>query len=158
MKRQKQPSERDNMTVEVWSLSQARKALPLIGSIMRSLRDDRLEAQAQQRWADRLAGRPGRPDRTARIEHEEALRGAREFTAKFEGGVQELLSLNIYCLDPVRGLALVPFAHGDQLAWLVFDLFEKDNLTAWRYHDDPLTTRRPLAEIEGEEARGSLLV
>jgi hypothetical protein len=158
MKRQKRPSEPNEQVVQVWTLTQARKALPLVASIMRTLREDRLEAQAQQRRADRIAARPGRPDRDSRIAHEEALRSTGEFAAKFESGVQELLELNIYCLDPARGLALIPFAHGERLAWLVFDLFASEQMTTWRYHEDPLTTRRPLTELEGQQAQGSLIV
>jgi hypothetical protein len=158
MKRQKQPSGREEQVVSVWTLEQARKALPLVASIMRSLREDRLEAQTQQRRADRIAGRPGRPDRDTRIAHEEALRSAQEYAAKFDSGVQELLELNIYCLDPIRGLALIPFARGERLAWLVFELFAKDPLTTWRFHEDPLTTRRALKDIEDQAEQGSLIV
>ena len=75
---------------------------------------------------------------------------------RFEAGLQELLDLNVYCLDPVHGLALLPFAHADQLAWFVFDLFEPDPLRFWRYHTDPLATRRPLSELEATP--GSLAV
>src|SRR6266446_176739 len=102
----------------------------------------------QERIIERLARRPGRPDRGALIAHAEAVREAAEANERFESGLKELLRLHMYCLDPVRGLALIPFAHGDQLAWFVFDLFEANPLGAWRYHEDPLTTRRPLAELQ----------
>ncbi len=81
-----------------------------------------------------------------------------EANKRFEAGLQELLKLNVYCLDPVHGLALLPFAQADQLAWLVFDLSEPEPLRFWRYHADPLTARRPLSELEDKAAPGSLTV
>jgi hypothetical protein len=157
-RREKNTSERHNQVIQVWTRAQAEKALPLITSIIRSVRVDRLDAQAQHLRAARLAQRPGRPNREAIIAQEEAARDAREANERFEAGLRELLELNIYCLDPGRGLALIPFAHGDELAWFVFDLFEKDPLGSWRYHKDPLTTRRPLAELEEKPTPDSLIV
>ena len=114
------------------------------------MREEGLEAQAQHLRAQRLAQRPGRADRTQLIEHAETVREAAAANERFESALQELLELHIYSLDPVRGLALIPFAHGDQLAWFVFDLFEPNRLATWRYHEDPLTTRRPIAELQAK--------
>jgi hypothetical protein len=158
MNRRQKPSARRKRVIRVWTLGKAQKALPLIASIVRSLREDRLEALAQQHRVDRLAARPGRPDRDALIAHEEAVRHANTAADRFESGLDELLRLNIYCLDPVRGLTLIPFAHDEQLAWFVFDLFEPSNPCAWRFHEDPLATRRPMAELEDKPATDSLVV
>jgi hypothetical protein len=157
-RREKNTSEPHNQVIRVWTRTQAEKALPLITSIVRSIRMDRLDAQAQHLRVTRLAQRPGRPNRDAIIAQEDAAREAREANERFEASLRELLELNIYCLDPGRGLALIPFAHGDELAWFVFDLFEKDPLGSWRFHKDPLTTRRPLAELEEKSAADSLIV
>jgi hypothetical protein len=51
---------------------------------------------------------------------------------------------DVFLLDPVRGLALIPFQQGEELAWFVFDAFDQNGLTSWRYHKDPLETRRPM--------------
>jgi len=158
MKRRQKSSEPRTQAIQVWTLEGAQKALPLITSIVRSLREERVNAQAQQLRAERLARRPGRPDRDAMIAHEEALREARESNGRFEAGLRELLDLNIYLLDPVRGLALIPFAHGEQLAWFVFDLFTPDTLETWRFHEDPLSARRPLAELKEKPTNDTLTV
>jgi len=158
MKRHHKPSKQREQVVRVWTQAQAQKALPLITAVVRSLREDRLEAQARHLRADRLAMRPGRPDRDAMIAHAEAVREAQESIGRFEAGLRELFELNIYCLDPVAGLALIPFAHGEQLAWFVFDLFEQNNLGTWRFHEDPLTTRRPLAELKDKAPTDALIV
>ena len=54
--------------------------------------------------------------------------------------------------DPIKGQALIPFAQEDQLAWYIFDLFDGNSLHFWRYHKDPLETRRPLAVTPGGAA------
>ena len=158
MKRHQKSSKQRKKIVRVWTLARAQKALPLIASIVRSVREERLNAQAHQLQAERLALRPGRPDREALIAHEEALRDTREAVERFESGLRELFGLNIYCLDAVSGQALIPFAHGEQLAWFVFDLFESAGLQTWRFHEDPLTTRRPLAELQDTTVKDSLIL
>lgn len=130
-----------------WSYDEAREALPYITSIVRSLREHRLDEASQQRAAERLDATPGRPDRDAIIAHEEALAEARRANERFEEALEELNTLDIYSLDPATGQALVPFAHGDELAWYIFDLFDGADLRFWRLHSDPLETRRPLAAL-----------
>jgi hypothetical protein len=148
MKRHHKPARRRKQVIQVWTHPQAQKALPLIAGIVRSIREHRLEAQAQHLRAERLAQHPGRPDRATLIAHAEALREMDAANERFEAGLKELFEFNVYCLDPVHGLTLLPFAHADQLAWFIFDLFDPEPLRFWRFHSDPLTTRRPLTELE----------
>src|SRR5262249_58594037 len=117
-----------------------------LGWIVRAIREHRLEALTRHREAKAIADRPGRPNRTALIALEEAARAARAADERFEAALDELHQLDIYCLDPVRGEALVPFVHDEQLAWYVFDLFDDEPFRFWRLHSDPLETRRPRAE------------
>jgi hypothetical protein len=63
----------------------------------------------------------------------------------------ELKAIDVYCIDPVNGLALIPFGKGDELAWYVFDLFAPQGLEAWRLHGDPLEMRRPLEQNAGSD-------
>jgi hypothetical protein len=158
MKRHHNPTRTRKQVMQVWTHAQAQKAVPLIASIVASIREHRLETQAQHLRAERLARRPGRPDRATLIAQEEALQAMREANERFEGGLKELFQLNVYCLYPVQGLALLPFAHAGQLAWFVFNLFEPEPLQSWRYHADPLTTRRPLAELEANNTTDSFFV
>jgi hypothetical protein len=134
-------------TVRVWSYDEAKKAVPYISAIMRSLREHCLESQSHKRSAQRLADKPGRPDRTALVSHSEEVREATEAQHRFDDGIAELHALDVFCLDPVGGEAVIPFLHAKKLAWFVFDLFdEEDHLRQWRYHEDPLDTRRPIAD------------
>jgi len=130
-----------------WTYDEARKALPYIASIARSLREHRLDALAHDREARRLAAEPGRPNRAALIAQQEAAHEARRAADRFDEALEELNAHDVYCLDPVRGQALVPFAHGEELAWYVYDMFDGDELRFWRLHTDPLDTRRPLTEL-----------
>jgi hypothetical protein len=70
---------------------------------------------------------------------------------QLEETFDELEAIDVECLDPAQGLALIPFGKGDELAWYVFDLFSPHGLEAWRLHDDPLETRRLLDQNAGSE-------
>lgn len=148
MKRNQNEAKRRRQTLQVWTLKQARSALPYITSVVGSLREHKLEAQAQQRRAEKLAHQPGRPGRAALIALEEARDAGAKAQERFETALHELHSLDVYCLDPVNGLALIPFVHDKQLAWFVYDLFAPETLQAWRFHSDPLETRRPMEELD----------
>jgi hypothetical protein len=150
MKRNPNRTKRRRQALQVWTLAQARTALPYLTSVMGSLREHRLEAQAQQRRAKKLAGRPGRPDRDSLIALEEARAAGRKAQEQFDTALHELHALDVYCLDPIAGLALIPFVHDKQLAWFVYDLFTPEALHAWRFHSDPLEMRRPMDELEKE--------
>src|SRR5262249_61426856 len=91
-------------------------------------------------WTDR----PGRPDRQAWTARLEAEREAEAARGRWEEVVQELTTLDVYADDPAAGLALIPFAQGDVLAWFVFDLFAPLALVGWRFDADPPGTRRAL--------------
>jgi hypothetical protein len=148
VKRNRNGSRKRQETIQVWTYDQARRVLPYIASIMRSLREHRLEAQQEDRIVRRLANQTGRPDRTAILAHAQAEQAAREAKDRFHEALDELHTLDVYCLDPVAGLALIPFAVENRLAWFVFDLFDVDDpIRFWRYHQDPLETRRPIAEV-----------
>jgi hypothetical protein len=61
---------------------------------------------------------------------------------------EELAELDVYSLDPLKGQALVPFVHDEQLAWYIFDLFDAEPIRAWRYQSDPEHTRRKLPALQ----------
>lgn len=140
-------SKKKARTVRVWSYDEAKKAVPYISGIMRSLRENCLEAQSHKRQHQRLSGKPGRPDRTVLLAQGDELRQATEAENRFDDSIAELHALDVFCVDPVGGEAVIPFVHAKKLAWFVFDLFDdEDHLRQWRYHDDPLDTRRPIAD------------
>lgn len=159
MKRHRKESKKRSETIQVWTYEQARRVLPYVASIMRSLREYCLEAHQQNRSARRLSERSGRPDRAGILAHTAVVEAAKEAEEHFHEALDELHTLDIYCLNPLAGLALIPFAKADRLAWFVFDLFDSsDSLRFWRYHQDSLETRRPIAEALAGPAEGSTLV
>jgi hypothetical protein len=128
----------------VWSFEEAQAAVPYLSSVIRSLREHGLEALARHRALQRLADRPGRPDRAALLAQEEARREAALAEERFREASEELHALDIFSLDPLQGQALVPFVHDEQLAWYIFDLFDSQPFRFWRFQSDPDETRRPL--------------
>jgi hypothetical protein len=121
---------------------------------MSSLREHWLATQGHDRRARQLASLPGRPDRNRLLAEQAETDAARTAKERFEAAAEELHELDIFCTDPIRGEAVIPFVHDDQLAWFIFDLFAPDDIHTWRFHTDPIDTRRPIAEaLEGDAPR-----
>lgn len=158
MSKQQKQETASSTTLHLWSYADALKSVLYLRAVVRSLRVHWLELQRARRQIQRLDARPGRPDRQALIQRLEATRDVEQAQAELDETLAELKVLNIYCLDPVQGLALIPFGHGAELAWFVFDLFAPQGLEAWRFHGDPLETRRPLMQDPGAalSAQGGL--
>lgn len=131
----------------VWSYKLLQSALPYLTSVMRSIREHQTEFRKHQLTADRLAAQPGRPDRDALIAHQEALRSARQTETKLQEALDELDSLDVFCEAPLQGVALVPTLVDDRPAWFIFNLFDDNPLTHWRYLDDAPDIRRPVADL-----------
>lgn len=155
MKRNRKGASKKTQTIRPWTFGRAQAALPYLASVMRSLREHHLEAVHQYLTADRLADKPGRPDRRTLIAQEEARREAQEAKEKFFEAQEELQTIDVFCLQPAHGRALVPFVHDEQLAWFVYDLFDPEPFRFWRYHTDPLETRRPVTPAQQEPAEGA---
>jgi hypothetical protein len=148
VKRNRRESKRQPQTIQVWTYDQAMQVLPYVASIMTSLREHQLEAIRHQLKIDRLNKKDGRPSRAQIIGHQETLAAATAAEDRLQDALEELHTLDIYCLDPIQGLALIPFALGDELAWFVYDLFDSKSLNFWRYHRDPIEMRRPISGAE----------
>ncbi len=158
MKRNPKRARRNQSALQVWTFEQAKAAVPYLSSVIRSLREHGLEALAWQRTRQRLADRPGRATRAHLIALDEAGRESDRAHDRFQEAVDELHALDIFSLDPLQGLALVPFIHDEQLAWYVFDLFDSTPFRSWRYQSDPEETRRPLTSGQkglSKSARGT---
>jgi len=141
----------------VWTYEQAEQAIPYIQSVLSSIRERFLEVQSKRRYASVLKKKPGRPDRQSIIQYEDAKRDADRVQLLVADAAQELADLNIHCVDPINGVAMIPFVRNDQLAWMVFELFEPNKITKWRYHHDPLDVRRPMDEKEPANLDGTLI-
>jgi hypothetical protein len=148
-------AKRRKRTIRVWTLDEATAAAPYIASVVRSLRDHWLEAAAKHQLADRYDSRPGRPDRALLIAKAETVREAQEAETRYLDARDELTALDIYCIEPTRGEALVAFLHEDQVAWFIFELFDPRHIRFWRYHNDPLDTRRPIGDAIAPKAKSA---
>jgi|SRR5262245_21606917 len=145
MKRRRRTKRGTLRAIRLWTYPEAAKALPYLRSITNSLRDHWLELQSKQLDAKRLQDIP-RPGRRELIALEEASEDVRQAENKFEDALAELMKQDVFLLDPVQGLALIPFQQEEELAWYVFDGFAENAVTSWRYHKDPLETRRPMPQ------------
>jgi hypothetical protein len=128
----------------LWTYEAALSAVPYLRAVVRSLREHWLQLQSVRRQIQRVDSRPGRPDRQTLIRGTEAVKELDQANMNLEETFDELKAIDVYCLEPAQGLALIPFRKGDELAWYVFDLFAPQGLEAWRLHSDPPETRRPL--------------
>jgi Uncharacterized conserved protein (DUF2203) len=159
VKRNRNGEKNRGQTIHVWTYAQACGIVPYVKSIMNSLREHGLEARRHRLAASRLAQQPGRRARGHLIAYQDANQEAQRAEDRLHDALEELHDLDVYCLDPLQGLALIPFAKNDQLAWFVFDLFGSKKLAFWRFHQDPLDTRRPIAEaLEGTSDSASMVI
>lgn len=139
-------SKRGREIKRVWTHAEAQAALPYIKSVVQSIREHWLEARQWRREVQRLASKPGRADRATLIAQQEKVHEAELAESRCELAVEEIQDLDIYCIDPVRGETLIPFVQEEQLAWFVFDPFDPEPLRSWRFHSDPLDSRRPVTD------------
>jgi hypothetical protein len=139
-------SRRKPQVIRVWTYPQAKSALPYITSVMHSLREHWLDAQRQEVHIKQLARQPGRLDRAALVANETAQDESQRAKNRFNEAYEELQNIEVFCIDPNQGVGVIPFVHDEKLAWLIYDMFAPDDLHHWRYHDDPLEMRRPIAE------------
>jgi hypothetical protein len=135
-------------TLQVWSLNQARAAIPYLSSVLRSMREHALQALAASHKARRLTDKPGRSTRADLIAWQEAEHEARHAESLFQEAAGELEELDVFTLDPIRGQALIPFVQEEQLAWYIFDLFDNKPFRFWRFQSDPDDTRRPITPTQ----------
>ena len=130
-----------------WTFAQVGKA-PYLCSVIRSLRERWLEMQQAQRQIRLMDARPGRPNRQALLRRLAVCWEVELAQKRFEETLDELTDLEVYCIDAVRGRALIPFRKGKEPAWIFLDPFAPQPLAGWRFHPDPVETVRPLAEID----------
>ena len=150
MKRRRRTKRGTLRAIRLWTYPEAAKALPYLRSITNSLRDHWLELQSKQLAARRLSDvrKPSRHERIALADTQNDLSSAGD---KFETALAELMEHDVFLLDPIQGLSLIPFQENEELAWYVFDLFDEHGLKEWRYHKDPLETRRPVPQVRRPE-------
>lgn len=142
--------------IKLWNFPQADKALPYIRSITTSLRQHWLDARGKKRLLERLENKSGPLDREVLVAKNDAQKEHGRAEDAFAEALQELMDMDVFLLDPVRGVALIPFNKENSLAWFIFDLFEDGKIKSWRFHEDPLDTRRPIEEALQDPAANPL--
>ena len=148
--RKRSDQQREPSTVlHLWTYEAALKAVPYLRAVVRSLREHWLHVRSVGRQIQRLDALPGRPDRQTLIRRAVAVKELDQADIEFGETFDELAAIDVYCLDPAQGLALIPFGKKDELAWYVFDLFTPQGLEAWLFDSDPLERRRPLEKNAG---------
>lgn len=148
MKRRHRNKKRPMRMIRLWTHEDAEKALPYLRSVVGSLREHWLSAQSGKRTAALLDARPGASKRERILATQAAREDEDRAETRFQDALAELSSLDVFLIDPVCGLALIPFRKDEDLAWFVFDQFDGRGLVGWRLHEDPLEQRRPLAQLD----------
>ena len=166
MRTQSNPETESTITRQLWTYAEAVKALPYLHALVRALREHWLHRERARLQVRRLDGGPGPRDRQAPISRAEAIREAEVAEGSFNEARRELEALNVSCLDPVGGLALIPFREGDDRAWCVFDLFavrgpESGSFTLTRWNSggrpvEPLDPRLVDAVFSSRSCDGSI--
>lgn len=140
--------EKPTYTLRLWTYGETVDAIPYLCAVLKSLRDAWLNLGQARETLRRIGSASCRPNRATLIRREEAIRDANRAEVIFEETLQELGSLDVACLDPVRGQALIPFQQDGLLAWFLFDLFGEQHVAAWRFHSDPIEVQRPLTGVQ----------
>jgi hypothetical protein len=139
---------RSRQTLRLWAFDQAQAVVPYLSSIVRSLREHAIHIQNQRHRLTLLEEQHGRPTRQLLIQMEEIKRDLLRAEDEHASALAELEALDVQLLDAVKGHALVPFVHDEQLAWYIFDLHDSQPIRSWRYQSDPDETRRKLTAAQ----------
>ena len=143
MKRRRERSERMR-AMRLWDWSEATKAAPYLRSVIGSLREHWLEVLNAERQLQ-LSTNKKCPARRRQLLDEQTRQDDRQRAqTKFDDALHELNNVDVFLLDPAKGLALIPFRKEDDLAWYVFDHFAAPGVIGWRYHSDPIEECRAL--------------
>jgi hypothetical protein len=133
--------------IRLWSYPDAVRAVPYLSRVLGSVREDWLSMQLHRVSVNRLAQR--RADRNTLIHLQDAEKDSDRACQSFRDSLRELRDIDVFLLDPVQGIAFIPFQRNEELAWMIYDRFDERGLIGWRWHKDTLETCRPLDELGG---------
>jgi hypothetical protein len=131
--------------IRLWTRDQAQKAVPYVRSLVHAIREDWLELNQARRRTELLTKGAEPP---AILDRRQAYHAQDEAEQHLKEDLAELTKIDVYLADPTQGVAMIPFAKEDNLAWFVFDQFDNQGLVAWRYHTDAVNERRELALLD----------
>ncbi len=135
-------------TLRLWTYGEAVDAIPYLCAVLNSLRDAWLNLGQARETLRRIGSASRRLNRAALIRRDDAIRDVNGAEAAFEEILHELGTLDVACLDPAQGHALIPFQQDGVLAWYHFDLFGMQHVGTWRFHSDPIEMQRPLTGVQ----------
>jgi len=121
--------------------------------VLGSVREHWLTMQHHRVRIDRLGHR--KADRQTLIHIQDAERDSHRATENFRDSLRELRKIDVFLLDPVQGIAFIPFQREEELAWMIYDRFDERGLIGWRWHKDALETCRPLTELDASPPTSS---
>jgi hypothetical protein len=133
--------------IRLWNYPEAVRAVPYLRSVLDALRNHYLDSLRHRLTVKRLSER--KPERSNLIALEEARKDLDRAQDAFKDAHRELRRIDVFLLDPLEGIALVPCQKNDDLAWMVFEQFDKTGLVGWRWHKDAFEMRRPIADLAG---------
>jgi Uncharacterized conserved protein (DUF2203) len=155
MKRRRERS-RPMQVMHLWDRSEVTKAVPYLRSVIGSLREHWLEMINAERRLHRSANDKAPFRRHQIIEKEKHQAERQRARDQFDDALEELIGVDVFLTDPVRGLAVIPFRKDDDVAWYCYDQFAKRGLVGWRYPNDPDEGFRPLSTLKEENAKDKL--
>ena len=104
MKRRRNKEKRSLRALRLWNYEEAARAVPYLRSVVGSLREHWIEAQRQRRASELLASRPGRPDRQRLLTSADLHTRQETAEGRFNDALDELMAIDVYLLDPVKGV------------------------------------------------------
>lgn len=156
MRRPRKAKNRPMRVIRLWTYRQAEQAAPYLRSILQSLREHWLDSRSKRFSLEKLEKVPGRPDRATLLATETARHEVTAAEERFSDALDELARMDAFLLDPAAGVVLIPFNKDENLAWFVFDLFEKNGPKTWRLHEDPIEMRRPIEDDVKNAPEGTI--
>jgi hypothetical protein len=132
--------------IRLWNYPEAIRAVPYLRSVLDALRNHYLDSLRHRLTIKRLSDK--KPERDTLIALDEARKDLDRAQDAFKDSHRELRRIDVFLLDPLEGVALIPCQKTDALAWMVFEQHSEEGLVGWRWHTDSFDLRRPLAELE----------
>jgi hypothetical protein len=149
MKRPRKSSKKSRRlkVIRLWNYPEAIRAVPYLRSVLDALRNYYLDSLRHRLTVKRLSDR--KAERSTLIALEDARKDLDRSQDAFKDSHRELRKIDVFLLDPLEGIALIPCQKNEELAWMVFEQFDENGLVGWRWHKDDFDLRRPLAEFAG---------
>lgn len=130
----------------VWTLQRVKQVLPLVKSILATIRENYIAERLASARLKRLGAKPGLRTRHELIEMNNLKEQGERYGRACDDAMTELSRLDVTCVDPVGSLAAFMFIYEHMPAWFVYTPFGPQ--LNWRYDVDPVEERRPVKELD----------